>query len=125
MVDAVDSKSTEGNFVGVQISPPAPFIYIKINSGEGLFMPNKKSAERRVRISERNRLYNKHWSSRCKTAVKNLFAAVESGNNEEAVKNFNLAQSVIDKAVVKGVMHKNTAARRKELMSRKIKTLSI
>ena len=123
MVDAVDSKSTGGDFVGVRISPPAPFI--KNKSGEGLFMPNKKSAERRVRIAERNRLYNKYWSSRCKTAVKNLFAAVESGSTEEATKSFNLAQSVIDKAVVKGVMHKNTAARRKELMSRKLKTLSI
>ncbi len=87
-------------------------------------MPNKKSAERRVRISERNRLYNKAWTSRCKTAVKSVLAAVEAGNSDEAVKSFNIAQSVIDKAVVKGVMHKNTAARRKELMSRRLKTLN-
>ncbi|MDY6400409.1 MAG: 30S ribosomal protein S20 [Synergistales bacterium] len=86
-------------------------------------MPNKKSAEKRVITSERNRLYNKYWISRCKTAVKSLISAVEAGNKDEAVKTFNLAQSVIDKAVVKGVMHKNTAARRKELMSRRMKAM--
>lgn len=88
-------------------------------------MPNKKSAERRVRIAERNRLYNRYWTSRCKTAVKKLLEAVEAGNKDEALKIFNTAQSSIDKAVVKGVMHKNTAARRKELMSRHLKTLSV
>ncbi|MBQ6774849.1 MAG: 30S ribosomal protein S20 [Synergistaceae bacterium] len=87
-------------------------------------MPNKKSAKKRVITSERNRLYNKYWTSRCKTAVKNLLAAVEAGDKDEAVKSFNVAQSVIDKAVVKGVMHRNTAARRKELMSRRMKTMT-
>ena len=87
-------------------------------------MPNKKSAERRVRIAERNRLYNKFWTSRCKTAVKRVLEAVESGNTEQATKSFNTAQSVIDKAVVKGVMHRNTAARRKQLMSRRMKAMN-
>lgn len=87
-------------------------------------MPNKKSAERRVRISERNRQYNKHWTSMCKTAVKKVLKAIESQDKETAVKSFNTAQSVIDKAVVKGVMHRNTASRRKELMARHLKTLS-
>ncbi|MBQ3646434.1 MAG: 30S ribosomal protein S20 [Synergistaceae bacterium] len=88
-------------------------------------MPNKKSAEKRVLIAERNRLYNKVWTSKCKTAVKNVLEAVASGNKDEAFTKFNAAQSVIDKAVVKGVMHKNTASRRKELMSRRLKALSV
>ena len=83
-------------------------------------MPNKKSAERRERISERNRLYNKYWTSRCKTAVKRVLEAAESGNAEEAAKSFNTAQSVIDKAVVKGVMHKNTAARAKSSLAKRL-----
>ena len=87
-------------------------------------MPNKKSAERRVRIAERNRLYNRYWTTRCKTALKRLMEAVESGDSTAAVKNFNVAQSVIDKAVVKGVMHRNTATRRKKLMARCLKSLS-
>ena len=86
-------------------------------------MPNKKSAEKRVKSSERNRLYNKHWTSMCKTAVKRVLQAVQANDKDTALKSFNNAQSVIDKAVVKGVMHKNTAARRKELMARNLKAL--
>ena len=86
-------------------------------------MPNKQSAKRRVRVAERNRLYNRYWTTRCKTAVKRLLEAVKAGDGETAAKNFNLAQSVIDKAVVKGVMHRNTATRRKKLMARYLKSL--
>ncbi len=87
-------------------------------------MPNKKSAERRVRIAERNRLYNKQWTSRCKTAVKKMLASADANDIEAAKNNFNIAQSVIDKAVVKGVMHKNTATRRKKLMAKHLKALT-
>ncbi|MBQ8692903.1 MAG: 30S ribosomal protein S20 [Synergistaceae bacterium] len=87
-------------------------------------MPNKKSAEKRVRIAERNRLYNRYWTSRCKTAVKKVKAFVDAKDHDGAVKVFNEAQSVIDKAVVKGVMHKNTAARRKKLMAKLVKSIS-
>ena len=84
-------------------------------------MPNKKSAERRVKIAERNRLYNKHWNSMCKTAVKRVLQAVAAGDKDNARKLFDNAQSVIDKAVVKGVMHRNTASRRKVLMASSLK----
>ena len=60
----------------------------------------------------------------CKTAVKKVLKATEAGDTEAARKVFDAAQSVIDKAVVKGVMHKNTAARRKELMSRRLKAMN-
>ncbi|MBQ9564577.1 MAG: 30S ribosomal protein S20 [Synergistaceae bacterium] len=86
-------------------------------------MPNKKSAERRVRVAERNRLYNRYWTTRCKTAVKKVLDAVDAGDQTAAAQSFNLAQSVIDKAVVKGVMHRNTASHRKELMARRLKSL--
>lgn len=87
-------------------------------------MPNKKSAIRRVRTAERNRLYNRFWKSRCKTAVKRVLEAVSAGDVELAAKRYDMAQSVLDKAVVKGVMHRNTAARRKARMSRQVKTLN-
>lgn len=86
-------------------------------------MPNKKSAIRRVRTSERNRLYNRYWKSRCKTVVKRVLESVTAGDAELAAKRYDTAQSVLDKAVVKGVLHRNTAARRKARMSRQIKTL--
>ena len=87
-------------------------------------MPNKKSAKRRVLTAERNRIYNRFWTTRCKNAVKKVLEAVEAQNPEEASKNFDMAQSVIDKAVVKGVMHRNTATRRKKMMAARIKTLT-
>ena len=87
-------------------------------------MPNKKSAIKRVRTSERNRLYNRFWKSRCKTALKKVLAIVEKGEAEASVAALNEAQSVFDKAVVKGVIHRNTAARKKALMTAKVKALS-
>ena len=87
-------------------------------------MPNKKSAERRVRITERNRLYNRFWATRCKNAVKKVLEAVDAKDSELVTQSFNIAQSVIDRAVIKGVMHRNTAARRKKMMAGRIKALS-
>lgn len=87
-------------------------------------MPNKKSAEKRMRTSEKNRLYNRYWTTRCKNAVKKVLEAVELKDTALAVKRLDVAQSVIDKAVVKGVMHKNTGARRKSMMSNRVKSLT-
>jgi len=86
-------------------------------------MPNKKSALKRVKSSERNRIYNRFWTSRCKNAVKRVIEAVNENKKDSVVKLFNDAQSVIDKAVVKGVMHKNTAGRRKAMISRRVKEI--
>ena len=87
-------------------------------------MPNKKSAIKRVRTAERNRLYNRYWKSRCKTAFKKVLAAVADSNVETSVAAFNEAQSVLDKAVVKGVIHRNNAARKKAILAGKVKALS-
>jgi small subunit ribosomal protein S20 len=86
-------------------------------------MPNKKSAVRRVKSSERNRIYNRFWTTRCKNAVKKVLEAVDQNKKDSVVKLFDDAQSVIDRAVVKGVMHKNTARRRKSMMSRRVRII--
>ncbi|MDR1885273.1 MAG: 30S ribosomal protein S20 [Synergistaceae bacterium] len=83
-------------------------------------MPNKKSAIKRVLIAEKNRLYNRYWKTRCKTAQKNFLSAVALDDTELAAKRLAEAQSVLDKAVVKGVIHRNTASRRKSRMALKI-----
>lgn len=88
-------------------------------------MPNIKSAKRRVRIAEKHRIYNRYWKSRCKTAVKRVAESVASGDLELSSKRLDLAQSVLDKAVVKGVIHKNTAARRKSHLAAKVKALAL
>lgn len=87
-------------------------------------LPNKKSAKKRVLVTERNRIYNRFWKTRCKNAVKKLLEAVASKDLDLATKRLNEAHGVLDKAVVKGVVHRNTAARRKSNMAAKVKALS-
>lgn len=86
-------------------------------------LPNKKSAKKRVLVTERNRIYNRFWKTRCKNAVKKVLEAVEQKDTELATKRLNEAQGVLDKAVVKGVVHRNTAARRKSNIAAKVKSL--
>ncbi|MEN2995771.1 30S ribosomal protein S20 [Acetomicrobium hydrogeniformans] len=86
-------------------------------------MPSTKSALRRMRIAERNRIYNRAWKTRTKTITKKVMQAVEENDLNSAVRLFDEAQSVIDKAVVKGVIHKNTAARRKAMLAKLIVNL--
>ena len=84
-------------------------------------MPNKKSAEKRVRISERNRLYNRFWKRRCKTAAKKLMESLEGKDSKLIQSRLDEAQSVLDKAAGKGVLHPNTVARRKSMLTQRAK----
>ena len=76
-------------------------------------MPNIKSAKKRVLVSEKKALQNKMVKSALKTAIKKYEAALESGNKEDASKLYLEAVKKIDQAVAKGILHKNTAARKK------------
>jgi len=87
-------------------------------------MPNKKSAEKRVRIAERNRLYNRYWTSRCKTAVKKVHAAVEAGDKNAASEVLKNATSTIEKAATKGVLHKNTAAHKVSQLTKAVNAMA-
>jgi small subunit ribosomal protein S20 len=78
---------------------------------------NKKSAAKRILIAEKNRLYNRYWKTRCKNAAKNFAAAVSGGERERVSDLLSQASSALDKAVIKGVIHRNTAARRKSRMA--------
>ncbi|MDR1137011.1 MAG: 30S ribosomal protein S20 [Synergistaceae bacterium] len=80
-------------------------------------MPNKKSAAKRILIAEKNKVYNRYWKTRCKTTAKNFMEAVGGGDKEAVVLRLSEATSALDKAVAKGVVHRNTAARRKSRMS--------
>lgn len=81
-------------------------------------MPNIKSQKDRVRQSDKETLHNKAVKSNLKTVVKKADAAVASGadNAAQAVKT---AVSTIDKAAGKGVLHKNTAARKVSKLMKK------
>lgn len=92
-----------------------PLLLVKEVNG----LPNKKSAAKRVLIAEKNRLYNRYWKTRCKTTAKKFLAAIAGNDTEQIALCLNDAQSALDRAVVKGVIHRNTAARKKSNMALK------
>ncbi len=82
-------------------------------------MPNIKSAKKRVRVIAVKTARNKALNSELKTQIKKANTAVETGaeNKAEQVK---IAIKKIDMAESKGLMHKNTAARRKSALQKKL-----
>ncbi len=87
-------------------------------------MPNIKSAIKRVNVIEKKTLQNNMIKSSYKTAVKKFEQAVEAGNKEEATKLFSFATKKIDQACTKGVIVKNTAARKKSNLAKKLNTIA-
>ena len=87
-------------------------------------MPNIKSAMKRVNVIEKKTLRNNMIKSGYKSAVKKFEQAVEAGNKEEATTLFSLATKKIDQACAKGVIVKNTAARKKSNLAKKLNTLA-
>ena len=83
-------------------------------------MPNIKSAIKRVDVIEKKTRENNMIKSGYKSAVKKFEQAVEAGNKEEATKLFSLATKKVDQACTKGVIVKNTAARKKSNLSKKL-----
>ena len=77
------------------------------------YMPNIKSAKKRVKVTETKTLQNKMFKSAMKTSVKKYKAAVAEGNKELAEKTYLEAVGMVDRAVSKGIIHKNNAARKK------------
>ena len=80
-------------------------------------MPNHKSAEKRVRQSEKRRVINRSHKTKVRTYIKKLRAALDTGKTDEVQKVLPDAISVIDKSVQKGVLHKNAAARYKSRLT--------
>ena len=76
-------------------------------------MPNIKSSIRSVKTDAERRAKNSAVKSQIRTATRKTVEAVEAGAVEDAKKALVQATSVIDKAASKGVLHKNTAARKK------------
>ena len=86
-------------------------------------MPNIKSAIKRVSVIEKKTLRNNMIKSGYKTAVKKFEEAVDAGNKKEAEKLFSEATKKIDQACTKGVIVKNTAARKKSNLAKKLNAM--
>lgn len=83
-------------------------------------MPNIKSAIKRVSVIEKKTLQNNMVKSAYKTAVKTFEAAVAEGDKSKAENAFKEAVKKIDQACTKGVIVKNTAARKKSNLAKKL-----
>ena len=80
-------------------------------------MPNIKSAKKRVLVIEKKTLINQMHKTALKTAIKKFNEAVEAKNVDEAKVLFNAAIGKLDKSVKHGILHKNTAARKKSQLA--------
>ena len=87
-------------------------------------MPNIKSAKKRVALSRIANENNKMAKSALKTTIKKFDVAVASGNRAEADVAYKAAVVAVDKAVNKGILHKNNAARKKSSMTLKMNALA-
>ena len=76
-------------------------------------MPNIKSAKKRVLVSQKKALQNKMYKSAFKTVIKKYEAAVSAGDMETAQTLYKQVVKATDRAVAKGLIHKNNAARKK------------
>ena len=81
-------------------------------------MANHKSALKRARQNEISRLRNKATKTRVKGIIKEVRSAIQESSSGDPKIKMNAAQSLIDKASKKGVIHKKTAARKISRLSR-------
>ena len=86
-------------------------------------MANIKSQEKRIKTNERRRLRNKSVKSSLHTAVRGFRAAIEAGDKDKAGELLAATSRKLDKAVSKGVIHKNQAANRKSAIMKRAASL--
>ncbi|GBF73739.1 30S ribosomal protein S20 [Paenibacillus sp. 598K] len=87
-------------------------------------MPNIKSAIKRVNTNEKRRALNASQKSALRSAVKNADQAIASNDAATAAAALVAATKKLDKAVTKGLIHKNAAARKKSRLAKKVNALS-
>lgn len=83
-------------------------------------MPSHKSAEKRIRTSERSRVRNKAKKTRMKSLIKELRG---SQSQEQAMEMYKKVSSHLDRIATHGVIHKKNAARKKARLARFIKSI--
>ena len=82
-----------------------------------------KSAKKRIRSSERKRVFNLRRTREMKSQIKNFLKLIEGKKIEDAKKSLPLLYKAIDKAAKRGVIKKNNASRKKSRLTKKISAL--
>lgn len=86
-------------------------------------MANHKSAKTRIRRNNRRRDINGARRGRIRTYVKKVEAALDAGDKDAAAAALKDAQPEIQRGVIKGVLHKNTASRKISRLNARVKAL--
>jgi small subunit ribosomal protein S20 len=84
---------------------------------------NIKSQKKRILTNEKARQRNNSVKSELKTAIRAVTTALDSSDKDAAATALQTASRKLDKAVSKGVLHKNNAANRKSAISKKVNAL--
>ena len=87
-------------------------------------MPNIKSSKKDVIRSKNAYEMNKAHKSEMKTVIKKFEAALAGGDRAAAEVAYKAAVTIVDKAVTKGILHKNTAARKKSSLTLQLNKLA-
>lgn len=87
-------------------------------------MANIKSAKKRILTIQKKTEINKARKSAMKTAIKGVYAAVESENLDLAKEKLAFASRIVNKTASKGTIHKNKASRLVSRMNKKVQSLS-
>lgn len=86
-------------------------------------MANIKSAKKRILIAQRNRLRNVAFKSSIKTAIKKVVKLASEKNMDALKLELSSLYKLCDKAVSKGILHKNTASRKKSRVTKAVNKL--
>ncbi|WP_264328842.1 30S ribosomal protein S20 [Wolbachia endosymbiont (group A) of Andrena hattorfiana] len=86
-------------------------------------MANHKSAKKMIKVIAKRTLINKMRKSKTRTAIRKLVDIIKSGDKENVVLAFRNAESNLHKCVNKGVINRNTAARKISRLNAKVKAL--
>ena len=87
-------------------------------------MANTAQSRKRARQAEKRRQGNTGYRSMFRTFIKNLLAAIESGDKAKAKEAYQATTAIIDKTANKGLIHKNKAANQKARLNARVKAMS-
>ena len=87
-------------------------------------MAHSLSAKKRIRQAAKRRGLNRHRKDQAKQSVKALELALHGGKKEDAVAKLKDMQKTLDKVAAKGTIHKNTIARKKSRMAKRVNKLA-
>jgi small subunit ribosomal protein S20 len=87
-------------------------------------LANSAGAKKRIRQANKRNKHNSMLRSRLRTFIKKITYALEASEKDKATVAFKEMQPILDQAVSKGLIHKNTAARKKSRLNAKLHALT-